>query len=138
MYLDEEHALDLCDGGTVIDQSSDAFDSMMIFPDNVLERCSDVVNVVTPDSRLSNCFTKSYGKYVKGTGAVLATQNMHLLSVVEDLQDRCCNTMREEETGGTAVSRNNGMVTIGCCTVHHTKQMLGAHQTTSTEYVNTG
>lgn len=97
MYLDEEHALDLCDGETIIDQASDMFDTLLSIPEGALEKCSDVINVVTPDSRLSNCFTKSYAKYVKGTGAVLATQNTHLLPTVEELQDRCCNSMREDE-----------------------------------------
>jgi hypothetical protein len=45
---------------------------------------SYVFDVVTSDSRRCSCFTKSYGKYVRGTGSVLA-------STFYDESGRCCS-----------------------------------------------
>ncbi|CAM6033086.1 unnamed protein product [Sphagnum compactum] len=44
-------------------------------PVNVVERWGDVFDIVTRDSRSCCCFTKSYGRYAKGTGSLLATKN---------------------------------------------------------------
>ncbi|GMH43586.1 hypothetical protein BSKO_11508 [Bryopsis sp. KO-2023] len=84
-FLDDQDCLDL--GGPLPESA----DTSLEVPAKVLERCCDVVNVVIPEYKASNCFTKSYAKYVKGTGAVLATEETHLLPRVEKLQDFCCN-----------------------------------------------
>ena len=48
-------------------------------PGAVLQRAAWCIDVVTPDCRSANCFTKSYGQYTKGAGSVLATRNLHVL-----------------------------------------------------------
>lgn len=45
-------------------------------PDNVLGKRSVVLDVVTPLSKRSCCFTKAYGHYSDGTGSVLTTWKM--------------------------------------------------------------
>lgn len=42
-------------------------------PAGLIERWGDAMDIVFPDSRRCCCFTKSYGRYVKGTGSLLAT-----------------------------------------------------------------
>lgn len=42
-------------------------------PESVLTRHAGVLRVVTSSSRNSNCFTKSYGHFARGTGSLLAT-----------------------------------------------------------------
>ncbi|CAK9275848.1 unnamed protein product [Sphagnum jensenii] len=49
-------------------------------PVNVVERWGDVFDIVTRDSRSCCCFTKSYGRYAKGTGSLLATKNESALT----------------------------------------------------------
>jgi len=41
-------------------------------PKNVIERYLSVMDIVTPHSKASTCFTKSYAKYVEGTGSILS------------------------------------------------------------------
>jgi hypothetical protein len=57
-------------------------------PDDVVAKTAECIDIVTPDMHDANCFTKSYGKYVKGTGSVLATSNLFLLSVFSDWAHR--------------------------------------------------
>lgn len=44
-----------------------------LLPDNVLGKRSVVLDIVTPLSKRSCCFTKAYGHYSDGTGSVLTT-----------------------------------------------------------------
>lgn len=44
-----------------------------ILPDNVLGKRSVVLDIVTPLSKRSCCFTKAYGHYSDGTGSVLTS-----------------------------------------------------------------
>jgi len=48
----------------------DQQDLQYLLPDDVLLRFNDVMDIVHQDSKGSCCFTKAYGKYVKGTGSV--------------------------------------------------------------------
>lgn len=43
-------------------------------PDSLIDRWGDAFDVVNPDSKRCCCFTKSYGRFVKGTGSFLATE----------------------------------------------------------------
>lgn len=56
--------------------------------EEVLDKTADCIDVVTDGMHDVNCFTKAYGKYVKGTGSVLATQNLHLLNTFADWAHR--------------------------------------------------
>ncbi|KAJ1527755.1 hypothetical protein ONE63_007710 [Megalurothrips usitatus] len=47
-----------------------------LLPENVLGKRSVVLDVVTPRSKRSCCFTKAYGHYSDGTGSVLTTWKM--------------------------------------------------------------
>lgn len=42
-------------------------------PPGLIERWGDAMDIVFPNSKRCCCFTKSYGRYVKGTGSLLAT-----------------------------------------------------------------
>ncbi|KAL4555761.1 hypothetical protein LXL04_038389 [Taraxacum kok-saghyz] len=44
-----------------------------LVPSNLIERWGNAMDVVYPDSKRCCCFTKSYYRYVKGTGSLLAT-----------------------------------------------------------------
>lgn len=50
--------------------------SSFLLPDKVLGKRSVVLDIVTPQSKRSCCFTKAYGHYSDGTGSVLTTWNM--------------------------------------------------------------
>jgi hypothetical protein len=56
--------------------------------DEALAKTAECIDIVTADMHNANCFTKSYGKYVKGTGSVLATQNLFLLNGFLDWSHR--------------------------------------------------
>ncbi|MCO5570493.1 hypothetical protein L7F22_024215 [Adiantum nelumboides] len=43
-------------------------------PGYLIDRWGDAFDVVTPNSRRCCCFTKSYGRFVKGTGSFIATK----------------------------------------------------------------
>ncbi|GAB4854130.1 C-5 cytosine-specific DNA methylase [Ancistrocladus abbreviatus] len=52
---------------------SDGFSLDQYFvPDNLIDRWGSAMDIVYPDSRRCCCFTKSYYRYVKGTGSLLA------------------------------------------------------------------
>lgn len=103
-FMDSDGALDLCDGKSCTVSKSEECESLLRVPCRVIQKCSDVINVVTPESKISNCITKSYGKYVKGTGALLATQKFHLLAQVERLQELCCSHSRFHTTRENGIS----------------------------------
>ena len=46
--------------------------------DSVKEKYIEAVDIVTPDSKICCCFTKSYYRYLKGTGSLLATNAVRL------------------------------------------------------------
>ncbi|CAK8530313.1 unnamed protein product [Lathyrus sativus] len=50
----------------------DSLDKYYVHP-SLLERWGSAMDVVYPDSKRCCCFTKSYYRYVKGTGSLLAT-----------------------------------------------------------------
>ena len=43
----------------------------LLLPDKVLSKYGEVLDIVKPTDRNCCCFTKSYGKYVEGTGSVI-------------------------------------------------------------------
>jgi tRNA (cytosine38-C5)-methyltransferase len=47
-------------------------------PNSVILKSGLLFDIVTPDSTNSCCFTKSYGRYVEGTGSVLQTADKNL------------------------------------------------------------
>lgn len=57
-------------------------------PPAVIEKSARCIDVVTGELHDANCFTKSYSKYAKGTGSVVATRNLHLLASFEDWAHR--------------------------------------------------
>lgn len=44
-----------------------------LVPVSLIERWGNAMDIVYPDSKRCCCFTKSYYRYVKGTGSLLAT-----------------------------------------------------------------
>jgi hypothetical protein len=53
-------------------------------PKQAVQKSSWCIDIVTPDMHDTNCFTKSYARYIKGTGSVLATENLHILDTFPD------------------------------------------------------
>ncbi|KAI8503900.1 tRNA (cytosine-5-)-methyltransferase [Branchiostoma belcheri] len=49
-------------------------EDQLLLPDKLLDRYWKVLDIVTPSSRRSCCFTKAYGHYTEGTGSVLFCQ----------------------------------------------------------------
>lgn len=52
-------------------------------PEKTKNRYINVMDLISPDSTISTCFTKSYAQYAEGTGSVLilkAPENVHNLS----------------------------------------------------------
>lgn len=74
-------------------------------PFNALSKHGNVIDIVTPDSTSCNCFTKSYSRYVKGTGSVLATKMTHLLDSI--------GHKKSTDRGGSKqhVTKENGITT---------------------------
>ncbi|KAF0898610.1 hypothetical protein E2562_008193 [Oryza meyeriana var. granulata] len=73
---------DLDSSGTISDfnESDGCTPSEMVFQDyvvplNLIERWGNAMDIVYPESKRCCCFTKSYYRYVKGTGSLLATSN---------------------------------------------------------------
>eukprot|EP00250_Pteridium_aquilinum_P034079 c7002_g1_i1 orf=104-1327(+) len=56
-------------------------------PDSLIDRWGDAFDVVTPNSKKCCCFTKSYGRFVKGTGSFLATKQLTNGHGFEQLRD---------------------------------------------------
>nr|AVY91726.1 DNA methylase [Saccharum hybrid cultivar SP80-3280] len=57
------------DGGT----RNDSILQDYMVPVNLIERWGNAMDIVYPESKRCCCFTKSYYRYVKGTGSLLAT-----------------------------------------------------------------
>ncbi|KAK9834710.1 hypothetical protein WJX74_008385 [Apatococcus lobatus] len=49
-------------------------------PADVLDKAGVALDIVTADGLVCNCFTSTYGRYIKGSGSVLATTNLDSLS----------------------------------------------------------
>ncbi|KAK4796065.1 hypothetical protein SAY86_028391 [Trapa natans] len=56
-----------------IDECSVSTEDQYLVPSSLIERWGNAMDVVYPDSHRCCCFTKSYYRYVKGTGSLLAT-----------------------------------------------------------------
>ncbi|XP_031572379.1 tRNA (cytosine(38)-C(5))-methyltransferase-like [Actinia tenebrosa] len=56
-------------------ESEECF-SQFLLPEKVLSRFALVLDIVTPASTHSCCFTKAYGHYAEGTGSVLRTADI--------------------------------------------------------------
>ncbi|CAI0399491.1 unnamed protein product [Linum tenue] len=86
-FLEFKGLSDLVDAEGRITTSSSAIDfgaldhgsgslSMLdqyLVPQNLIDRWGSAMDIVYPDSKRCCCFTKSYYRYVKGTGSLLAT-----------------------------------------------------------------
>lgn len=46
-----------------------------LLPDNILRKHARLVDICTPNSRRSCCFTKAYGRYIEGTGSVFTAKS---------------------------------------------------------------
>ncbi|XP_052142468.1 tRNA (cytosine(38)-C(5))-methyltransferase 2 isoform X2 [Oryza glaberrima] len=57
-----------------------------VVPLNLIERWGSAMDIVCPESKRCCCFTKSYYRYVKGTGSLLATSNNLKRISKEDLE----------------------------------------------------
>ncbi|XVE63522.1 hypothetical protein DITRI_Ditri07aG0026800 [Diplodiscus trichospermus] len=72
--------------GDVFDFSSiDHF----VVPLSLIERWGSAMDIVYPDSKRCCCFTKSYYRYVKGTGSLLATVQPKNKGKASSLKEQC-------------------------------------------------
>ncbi|KAI6681458.1 hypothetical protein NL676_035339 [Syzygium grande] len=58
-------------------------------PLSLIERWGSAMDIVYPDSRRCCCFTKSYYRYVKGTGSLLATVQPEMKGKGFPLKEQC-------------------------------------------------
>lgn len=63
--------------------------SQYFVPSNLIERWGAAMDIVYPDSKRCCCFTKSYYRYVKGTGSLLATVEPKTNSESSSLEEQC-------------------------------------------------
>ncbi|CAA6672688.1 unnamed protein product [Spirodela intermedia] len=73
---DEHPALEqLCKACSYLDENGadHEFPNVYAVPRSLIERWGGAMDIVFPSSRRCCCFTKSYYRYVKGTGSLLAT-----------------------------------------------------------------
>ncbi|CAA0838340.1 DNA methyltransferase-2 [Striga hermonthica] len=56
-------------------------------PDSLVERWGSAMDIVFPESKRCCCFTKSYFRYVKGTGSLLATVQGKMKTETSSLQE---------------------------------------------------
>ncbi|XWS70847.1 hypothetical protein CRYUN_Cryun03dG0084200 [Craigia yunnanensis] len=72
--------------GDIFDFSSiDQF----VVPLSLIERWGSAMDIVYPDSKRCCCFTKSYYRYVKGTGSLLATVQPKKKGKASSLKEQC-------------------------------------------------
>ncbi|CAD7704046.1 unnamed protein product [Ostreobium quekettii] len=81
---------------------------MLRVPVKTLAQCGNVIDVVAAEGRRCNCFTKSYTRYAKGTGSVLATRNTHLLQTLESTRARNVPIRGDSAGAGNAVGDDVG------------------------------
>ncbi|KQK08691.1 tRNA (cytosine(38)-C(5))-methyltransferase [Brachypodium distachyon] len=65
-----------------------------IVPLNLIERWGNAMDIVYPESKRCCCFTKSYYRYVKGTGSLLATSKNLKPIPKENLEISSLNELR--------------------------------------------
>ncbi|KAA8521518.1 hypothetical protein F0562_012172 [Nyssa sinensis] len=58
-------------------------------PLSLIERWGSAMDIVYPDSKRCCCFTKSYYRYVKGTGSLLATIQPKTKDKASSLEEQC-------------------------------------------------
>ncbi|KAK9932804.1 hypothetical protein M0R45_020026 [Rubus argutus] len=58
-------------------------------PLSLIERWGSAMDIVYPDSKRCCCFTKSYYRYVKGTGSLLATGQPKIQDKASSLKEQC-------------------------------------------------
>ncbi|KAL3819078.1 hypothetical protein ACJIZ3_004983 [Penstemon smallii] len=56
-----------------VSKDSEEGSNQYVVPSSLVERWGSAMDIVFPESRRCCCFTKSYFRYVKGTGSLLAT-----------------------------------------------------------------
>ncbi|KAK4485845.1 hypothetical protein RD792_008492 [Penstemon davidsonii] len=56
-----------------VSKDSEEISNQYLVPSSLVERWGSAMDIVFPESRRCCCFTKSYFRYVKGTGSLLAT-----------------------------------------------------------------
>ncbi|KAF9612634.1 hypothetical protein IFM89_003076 [Coptis chinensis] len=59
-----------------------------VVPLSLIERLGSAMDIVYPDSKRCCCFTKSYFRYVKGTGSLLATVQPQKMDKVSSLKEQ--------------------------------------------------
>ncbi|KAM0826652.1 hypothetical protein ACQ4PT_068726 [Festuca glaucescens] len=64
-----------------------------IVPLSLIERWGNAMDIVYPESKRCCCFTKSYYRYVKGTGSLLATSKDHKPVPKENLEFSSLNEL---------------------------------------------
>ena len=62
----------------IIEKSID--DEAYLLPEKLLEKRASVLDIRTPQSRGSCCFTKAYGRYFEGTGSILCPLSSSMLT----------------------------------------------------------
>lgn len=66
-------------------------DDNHLIPNDVLEKRFQVLDICTTDSINSMCFTKSYSRYIEGTGSVYCpmtrSQKVNIISNIEQTDD---------------------------------------------------
>ncbi|GER45137.1 DNA (Cytosine-5)-methyltransferase [Striga asiatica] len=84
--VDSESAIMLAnvEGGNVF---VDNISYQYLVPDSLVERWGSAMDVVFPESKRCCCFTKSYFRYVKGTGSLLATVQGKMKTETSSLQE---------------------------------------------------
>lgn len=66
-----------------------SFFGQYLVPLSLIERWGSVMDIVYPDSKRCCCFTKSYYRYVKGTGSLLATVQPKKKGKSSPLKEQC-------------------------------------------------
>ncbi|GFP81480.1 DNA (cytosine-5)-methyltransferase [Phtheirospermum japonicum] len=74
-------------GGDVISDSTNNPLNQYLVPSSLVERWGSAMDIVFPESKRCCCFTKSYFRYVKGTGSLLASVPGKMKSEVSSLQE---------------------------------------------------
>jgi hypothetical protein len=64
-------------------------DDYLLSP-QTLNRFGNILDIVTPSSKKSCCFTKAYGHYVEGTGSVLQTAQVDVSCIKLHQNRRFC------------------------------------------------
>ncbi|KAK6116862.1 hypothetical protein DH2020_049392 [Rehmannia glutinosa] len=80
-----EFAKDADEGNVFLDNPLNQY----FVPSSLVERWGSAMDIVFPESRRCCCFTKSYFRYVKGTGSLLATIPGKMKNEVSSLQELC-------------------------------------------------